>query len=206
MKCIIADDTPMHINLFKSTIDMVAKELKLDLIIVGEAHNGKELVRVYKEKSAAGKVDIIFSDIRMPEMDGLSALVKIKGINPNQKIIMVSSEDMTRMEKLNASYGEQKKASVEFAKKIDLLDKVAERIKFDQIEEGKINSVLSGPETLAQIKTRGWGVPVIMVTSRNKMEDIARMLEEGAEEYIMKPFTAEVVIEKIEDVLGKKVA
>ena len=34
------------------------KELKLDLIIVGEAHNGKELVRVYKEKSAAGKVDI----------------------------------------------------------------------------------------------------------------------------------------------------
>ena len=149
MKCIIADDTPMHINLFKSTIDMVAKELKLDLIIVGEAHNGKELVRVYKEKSAAGKVDIIFSDIRMPEMDGLSALVKIKGINPNQKIIMVSSEDMTRMEKLNASYGEQKKASVEFAKKIDLLDKVAERIKFDQIEEGKINSILVGCEKLA---------------------------------------------------------
>ena len=87
---------------------------------------------------------------------------------------------------------------------------------FTQLQESEVldyleilsadQPVLSGPETLAQIKTRGWGVPVIMVTSRNKMEDIARMLEEGAEEYIMKPFTAEVVIEKIEDVLGKKVA
>ncbi|MGO9271397.1 MAG: response regulator [Terriglobia bacterium] len=41
-------------------------------------------------------------------------------------------------------------------------------------------------------------VPLVMVTTHNDMESVARALEAGATEYIMKPFTEEVIREKLE--------
>jgi len=45
---------------------------------------------------------------------------------------------------------------------------------------------------------------IIMLTSLNKMANILKALEAGANEYIMKPFTPEVVIDKINATVGKK--
>ncbi len=61
---------------------------------------------------------------------------------------------------------------------------------------------LTGPEVLAEIRKSGNQVPVIMMTSKNDPEDIMKMIQAGASEYIMKPFTPDVVLEKIESVLA----
>ncbi len=61
---------------------------------------------------------------------------------------------------------------------------------------------LTGPEVLLEIRKMGNTVPVIMMTSKNDPEDIMKMIQAGASEYIMKPFTPDVVIEKINAVLS----
>ena len=44
-------------------------------------------------------------------------------------------------------------------------------------------------------------VPVMMVTTEDGMDKIVEALEAGANEYVMKPFTSETIIEKLE-ILG----
>lgn len=41
-------------------------------------------------------------------------------------------------------------------------------------------------------------LPVIMVTRNNDLEQVTAALEAGANEYVMKPFTEEVIREKLE--------
>ena len=45
-------------------------------------------------------------------------------------------------------------------------------------------------------------VPVLMVTTRSVREDIMRAAEAGANNYVVKPFTPQVLKEKIEKLLG----
>jgi len=40
-------------------------------------------------------------------------------------------------------------------------------------------------------------VPLVMVTTHNDMESVAKALEAGATEFIMKPFTEDVIREKL---------
>lgn len=58
---------------------------------------------------------------------------------------------------------------------------------------------LTGPETLKQLKATGHPAAVVMMTSRNKPEEIRAMLEAGAVEYVMKPFTDDIILQKLED-------
>ena len=44
-------------------------------------------------------------------------------------------------------------------------------------------------------------MPLMMVTTEAEMDNIVRALEAGANEYVMKPFTQEAIIEKLE-ILG----
>lgn len=55
--------------------------------VVGEAENGAQAVEKYAEL----KPDLVTMDITMPEMDGISALKKIKESDPNAKILMCSA-------------------------------------------------------------------------------------------------------------------
>lgn len=42
------------------------------------------------------------------------------------------------------------------------------------------------------------GVLLIMVTTETEMENVVRALAAGANEYVMKPFTQEVILEKLQ--------
>ena len=53
-----------------------------------EAGNGVEAIEVLE--SAAGDVDLVVSDVVMPEMDGPTLLKELRTRNPNLKIIFVS--------------------------------------------------------------------------------------------------------------------
>jgi len=55
----------------------------------GEASNGKELLELVKQE----KPDLIFLDIHMPNGDGIEATPEILNIDPNIKIVILSSYD-----------------------------------------------------------------------------------------------------------------
>jgi two-component system, chemotaxis family, chemotaxis protein CheY len=65
--------------------------------------------------------------------------------------------------------------------------------------------VKDGLDTLKNLRTMGSALPIIMMTTRNSPDDIAKILELGASEYLMKPFTADILFEKIEFALGKAI-
>ncbi|MGZ3650566.1 MAG: response regulator transcription factor [Bdellovibrionota bacterium] len=61
---------------------------------------------------------------------------------------------------------------------------------------------LSGPEFFDAARKAGCSTPIVMITSKNRPEEIASMIRKGAAEYVMKPFTPDILLEKIEMCLG----
>ena len=74
IKILIVDDNDNLLTLYK---------LFLSEFEVITASNGKEAVEIYRKE----KPDIVIIDIKMPEMNGIEATKRIKGINENAKII-----------------------------------------------------------------------------------------------------------------------
>lgn len=84
-KVLIVDD---NIIIRKSIIARVNWN-EIDMEIVGEASNGKEAYDLI----CNNKIDIVITDIKMPEIDGLSLIEKTKPKFPNLQYIIISSFD-----------------------------------------------------------------------------------------------------------------
>ena len=81
MSILVVDDAAfMRINL-KNILEKAGYE------VVGEAENGKEAIKKYKDL----KPDLVTMDITMPEMDGIEAVKNIRETDPNANIIMCSA-------------------------------------------------------------------------------------------------------------------
>ncbi|MCX6125897.1 MAG: response regulator [Proteobacteria bacterium] len=64
--------------------------------------------------------------------------------------------------------------------------------------------IMDGPSTVEAIRKSGNKIPIIMVTTKNEFADIALMLGKGASDYMMKPFTKDILVEKLESVTERK--
>lgn len=62
--------------------------------------------------------------------------------------------------------------------------------------------VLDGPATFQKLKDLGVKIPVLMLTSKNEPSDIVQMIEAGVADYIFKPFTRDLIAEKLAYVMG----
>ncbi|MBR9919783.1 MAG: response regulator transcription factor [Bacteroidetes bacterium] len=60
-----------------------------DLNIVGRAQNGSELIDMLRTKD----VDLVITDINMPEMDGISSTTSIRKNYPDLRILVLSMHD-----------------------------------------------------------------------------------------------------------------
>ncbi|MBN2782141.1 MAG: response regulator [Campylobacterales bacterium] len=83
---IVDDSLIMRTNLVRSVESIGHK-------VVAQAKDGQESIKFYEEF----KPDLVTMDITMPDMDGITALRKIKEIDPDAKAIMVTSHGQEAM-------------------------------------------------------------------------------------------------------------
>jgi two-component system chemotaxis response regulator CheY len=82
--------------------------------------------------------------------------------------------------------------------------KVLKKEKFDLILCDWDMPVMSGLELLNKVRSDDEfkNVPFIMITSESQKDNILSVVKAGATDYVMKPFTAETISEKLQKVFG----
>ena len=66
--------------------------------------------------------------------------------------------------------------------------------------------ILNGPDTMSQFINMKIQIPVMMMTTKNTSEDIDKMLNMGVAEYLMKPFTVDILLSKLELITGRSLS
>lgn len=99
-KIIVVDDERLIVKLFKMYFREKIKSKEYEFIF---ASNGKEAL---EKLQADSEIDMMLTDINMPEMDGLTLLGKLNELNMNMKTVVLSAygdvENMTRALNLGA--------------------------------------------------------------------------------------------------------
>ena len=81
-RVIIVDDEPVIRRGLRETIEWDA----LGLEVAGEAADGAEALKLIRET----RPEILITDIRMPEMDGIQLIREVRKLDPNVKITILS--------------------------------------------------------------------------------------------------------------------
>lgn len=95
-KILIVDDAVFMRNTLKMMLERNAFE------VVGQAEDGEDAITQFIKL----KPDVVTMDITMPKMSGLEALIKIKAMDPNAKIVMITAmgnESMVKEAILNGA-------------------------------------------------------------------------------------------------------
>lgn len=86
LRLAIADDHQLYAEALAVILDGASEP---DLEIAGVFHNGRDLLEFLSEE----RVDLVLLDLNMPEVDGLTALPKIKSLYPKTRVIVVTMYD-----------------------------------------------------------------------------------------------------------------
>lgn len=97
LKVVIVDDEKMIRDGLVYT--MPWDEMKIE--VVGSAENGKVALDIIREK----KPNLVLTDIRMPEMDGIELLKVLKSEMPNTKVVILSGYDDFQYAQSALKYG-----------------------------------------------------------------------------------------------------
>lgn len=132
MTAMVVEDEAVANELLSSTFKNFFKD-------VTSAFNGKEALELYKEK----KPDIVFVDIIMPEMDGIELARKIREINPQQMVVVVSaSNDIQKIsETIEIGVNSFIQKPIDTKKIIELLQNVTNLVKKKKKVETKTFSI-----------------------------------------------------------------
>ena len=87
---------------------------------------------------------------------------------------------------------------------VDALEKLNSEGPFDLVLLDWYMPEMEGYDCLVKIRENSaWNdMKVMMVTTENQQENVIRAVMAGANEYLMKPFTSEMLEEKVRMVLG----
>ncbi len=79
---LIADDMPMQVHMLE---DFVRNQQPNALIYTAE--NGEDVLKIISKE----KIDLVLSDIRMPQMDGLEMLRQVRRISKNTLVVFITA-------------------------------------------------------------------------------------------------------------------
>jgi two-component system chemotaxis response regulator CheY len=82
----------------------------------------------------------------------------------------------------------------------DALDRLEEIGRFDLVMVDWNMPEMDGISFIKAVRAQAAyaGLPMMMVTTNTERDQVARALDAGADEYIMKPFTGDMIREKLE--------
>ena len=90
MKIVIADDSDLLRERIKESLKDIA-----EVEIVGEAKDGIEAIKIIHEKNP----DLVLLDIRMPKLDGIGVLKRMKGNESKSKVWIFTNYPYPQYEK-----------------------------------------------------------------------------------------------------------
>ena len=125
-RIVIADDHPMMLDGTRRALERCD-----DFEIVGEAHSGSAVLPVVGRTGP----DVVLLDIRMPGMDGIACLERIRKRHPQVKVVMLSA--FNEPEQITAAF--KRGASGYIVKNVNPLDLPAA---LRQILEGTVYHTL----------------------------------------------------------------
>ena len=147
-RILIVDDEP---DLEPLILIRMRRKMRAGLYDFLFARNGVEALEALTENP---DVDIVISDINMPEMDGLTLLEQIRKVDPNIRAIIVSA------------YGDMK--NIRTAMRRGAVDFITKPIDFDDFEETIERTI---------IQLREWKVALLardtMVASQSESNPVA---------------------------------
>jgi two-component system NarL family response regulator len=84
IRILIADDHPV---VREGLAAMITR--RTDLTVVAEASHGREAVECFRQQQP----DVVLMDLRMPEMDGVEAILTIREQTPEARVIVLTTYD-----------------------------------------------------------------------------------------------------------------
>lgn len=84
IRVLIADD---HVTVLEGLAAIIGRQP--DMEVVAESANGREAVEQWQKH----RPDVSLLDLRMPELDGLSAMEEIRQISPSARVIVLTTYD-----------------------------------------------------------------------------------------------------------------
>lgn len=173
--------------------------LEPDMLVIGEAEDGQQAVRLAKELSP----DIILMDVRMPGMDGLTALEEMKAVAPRSSVIMLTLYDDPNYLLRAVSAG-----AAGYILKDASRDELVRAVRVTA-EGGAIIDPAMLPALLRQVKRATTPSTLIGKEKLSARElDVLRLIAEGytnqeiAEKLILSPTTVKTHVQNILQKLG----
>lgn len=177
MNIFCVDDSHLHVKKMKEVVENACRSREISSYRLIECSDAAQLM----EKTRHYPPFLVTMDINMPNMDGLTALIKLRHLYPKCIIVMVSSESKTIVKRL-CTVDTKKHYDADEEKKQEMLNRVIKRVKTGINEPGKINSVLEACACL--------GLDPVAIAASN-----------GASAFISKPFDIDKASEKISHLL-----
>ena len=141
-------------------------------VIAGEASNGKEAYEFFEKNP----VDVILTDIKMPVMDGLELTRKVKAIDKNVKIVILSHYD-------EFSYAQEaiNLGAFRYILKSELTKTNLENIlkslhfSFDDAESSEQTPMISGYRDQWEVFLKDQGLPTFQQQIKQEMREIKKL-------------------------------
>ncbi len=68
-------------------------ELEPDLVVTGEAADGAAALCLLAHLAAAGRVDVVVTDLGLPGIDGLELTRRVKALAPGTPVVLLTMHD-----------------------------------------------------------------------------------------------------------------
>jgi CheY-like chemotaxis protein len=88
----------------------------------------------------------------------------------------------------------------------EAIDEISKNTPFDLILLDWEMPILDGPTTFDKIQNLPQRAPTLMMTTKNSFDDVSIMVKKGVSEYMFKPFTQDILLEKLALTLGRPIS